>query len=118
MARSVYKQERAVRAIYDNAKTTAENANLWKDVDALSSASANSPSVRKTLRERARYETSNNTYAKGLIEIIANDTVGKDINIQLGNSTLAAQVERDFRSWARKVHLSRKLRCMRAAKAR
>jgi hypothetical protein len=54
-----------LRARYDAAQTTAENARHWAMADALSADSAASADVRKKLRERARYEVANNSYAKG-----------------------------------------------------
>ena len=60
--------QRTIRASYDVARTTDENENLWKYVDALSAADANSPTVRRTIRNRARYETANNSYAEPLAE--------------------------------------------------
>lgn len=44
--------QRTLRASYDIARSTAENENLWKYVDSLSSASANSPTVRRTIRNQ------------------------------------------------------------------
>jgi lambda family phage portal protein len=107
---------RPIRARYDNAKMTDENANLWKDVDSLSAAMANNPSVRKILRERARYEISNNPYAKGIVHAVANETVGPEVQIQLGDSTIAEQAEKDFSAWAEAVGFWAKVRTMRKAK--
>ena len=57
-----------VRARYDAAQTTAENARHWAMADALSADGAASPDVRRKLRERARYEVANNSYAKGIAD--------------------------------------------------
>ena len=101
-----------VRASYDVARTTDETKNLWTNVDALSAAAANSPSVRKIVRERARYECANNSYADGMMDTLASDTIGGEIHIQLGDSELAQQIEMDFQAWAREVKLFQKLRTM------
>ena len=53
-----------VRARYDAAQTTVENAKHWAMADALSADGAASADVRRKLRQRARYEVANNSYAK------------------------------------------------------
>jgi hypothetical protein len=65
-----------VRATYDNAAVTDENSRHWTHTDALSARRANSPAVRKLLRERSRYEVGNNSYAAGIVSTLANDLVG------------------------------------------
>jgi capsid protein len=105
-----------VRASYDIARTTDENKNMWQYVDALSAAAANSPGVRKIVRERARYEVANNSYADGICDTLSSDTVGGEVQLQLGDSDLAQQTERDFAAWAREVRLWAKVRTMRRAK--
>ena len=72
-----------VRARYDAAQTTAENARHWAMADALSADGAASADVRKKLRERARYEVANNSYAKGIVLTIANDCIGTGPRLQL-----------------------------------
>ena len=108
--------QRKMVARYDAAKRTQENANLWLDVDSLSAAAANDPAVRKTLRERARYERANNTYCKAMIRAVANEIVGPEVQVQLGDTDLAEQAEMDFSKWARKIHLWSKMRTMCSAK--
>lgn len=107
---------RRLIARYDAAKRTPENANLWVDVDALSAAAANDPSVRKSLRERARYERANNTYCKAMIRSVANEIIGPEVQIQLGDSALAEQAEHDFAKWARKTCFWSKMRTTCSAK--
>jgi len=109
-------QARSIHASYDNARTTDENAKMWQYVDALSAAAANSPEVRRTIRNRARYEVANNCYAAGVVDTLANDVVGPYIQLSLGNAELADQVERDFHAWAREIRLFSKIRTMRRAK--
>jgi lambda family phage portal protein len=109
--------QRTLRASYDIARSTTENENLWKYVDSLSAADANSPQVRRTIRNRARYEVANNSYADGIIDTLAADTVGPQVQIQLGDSDLAQRTERAFEKWAHAVRLWDKIRTMRRAKA-
>ena len=72
-----------VRARYDAAQTTAENARHWAMADALSADGAASADVRRKLRQRARYEVANNSYAKGIVLTIANDCIGTGPRLQL-----------------------------------
>jgi len=108
-----------VRARYDAAQTTAENARHWAMADAMSADGAASADVRKKLRERARYEVANNSYAKGIVLTIANDAIGTGPRLQLlaADPKLNRQVETAFTEWARAVNLAEKLRAMRMAKA-
>lgn len=62
---------RVVRGRYDAATTTDDNRRHWAAADGLSAAAANSPAVRRTLRNRARYEVANNSYAKGIVLTLA-----------------------------------------------
>ncbi len=55
-----------LRAKYDAANTTLDNLKHWSRADGLSAAAANSPDVRRTLRNRSRYEVANNSYARGI----------------------------------------------------
>jgi len=105
-----------IRARYDAAQSTDENATLWTGADALSAAEANTPSVRKVIRERARYEVANNNYAKGVIKTLTNDTVGTAVQLQLGDTDRAQEIEQDFMTWASAAKLWKKLRTMRGAK--
>jgi lambda family phage portal protein len=109
----------SIRAKYDAAQTTRENARHWAMADGLSADAANSPDVRHTLRVRSRYETANNSYAKGIIQTLANDCVGTGPRLQLltDNGNLNRNVESAFLQWAGSVDLARKLRTMRMAKA-
>ncbi len=107
-----------VRAKYDAAQTSVENVRHWAMADGLSADSANSPDVRKKLRERARYEVANNSYAKGIVLTIANDTVGTGPRLQMltENSEANHAIEQAFADWAQAVNLAEKLRAMRMAK--
>ena len=106
-----------VRARYDAAQTTAENARHWAMADSLSADSAGSADVRRKLRERSRYEVANNSYAKGIILTIANDCVGTGPRLQLlsGDGEINRRVETAFARWAKATDLAEKLRAMRMA---
>ncbi|MBI1371818.1 MAG: phage portal protein [Phycisphaera sp.] len=108
-----------VRARYDAAQTTAENARHWAMADSLSADSAATPDVRRKLRERSRYEVANNSYAKGIVLTIANDCIGTGPRLQLLTNSIDTnrRVEAAFAAWARTVRLPEKLRAMRMAKS-
>ena len=108
-----------VRARYDAAQTTAENARHWAMADALSADGAASADVRRKLRQRSRYEVANNSYAKGIVLTIANDCIGTGPRLQLltDDSSANRAVEAAFTEWAKAVNLAEKLRTMRLSKA-
>ena len=110
---------RFIEGRYDAAVTNAENARHWANADGLSADAAASPSVRRTLRNRARYEVANNSYARGIVLTLANDTVGTGPRLQLltGDGQANRIVEQAFARWAREIRLPEKLRTMRMAKA-
>lgn len=108
----------SVRAKYDAAQTTADNRRHWAAADALSAGAANSPAVRRILRNRARYEVANNTYAKGIVDTYTNDAIGYGPTIQInaGSPEASAKIKKAFETWAKEVKLAAKLRTMRRAK--
>jgi lambda family phage portal protein len=85
----------------------------------LSANAANSPDVRCTLRNRARYEVANNSYARGIVLTLANDVVGTGPRLQMLTADGEANriVEREFARWSAAVGLPEKLRTMRMARA-
>jgi lambda family phage portal protein len=109
----------AVRGRYDAAVTNDDNRRHWAHADGLSSNAANSPEVRRTLRNRARYETANNSYARGIVLTLAHDVVGTGPRLQLLTEDAEAnrRIELAFMIWARAIGLPEKLRTMRVARA-
>jgi len=116
--RSQRRFPRLLRARFDAAQTTSQNARHWAMSDALSADGAASPEVRKTLRQRARYEVANNSYAKGIVLTLANDCIGTGARLQLltDDDATNRRVETAFAEWAKAVNLAEKLRTMRMAK--
>ncbi len=108
-----------VRARFDAAQTTADNARHWAMADALSADAAGSADVRKRLRERSRYEIANNSYAKGIVLTLANDCVGTGPRLQmlLSDANANRTIETAFALWCQAVGLAEKLRTMRLAKS-
>ena len=110
--------KQAVKARFDAAQTTSDNRRHWAMADHLSADAEASPEVRRILRMRARYEVSNNSYAKGLVQMLANDTIGTGPQLQMlsGDEDFNDRVETQFMRWADAVHLPSKLRTMRMAR--
>ena len=108
-----------VQATYDASKTVDDNSRHWANTDSLSADAAHSPAVRKLLRERARYECQeNNSYGKGIVLTLANDTIGTGPRLQMqgDNGESNKQIERAWWAWSRQATLAEKLRTMRIAK--
>lgn len=106
---------------YDSALTSAENAKHWALVDNKSADESLSPSVRRTLRMRSRYEVENNSYAKGMVLTVVGDCVGTGPRVQLSSAiedtVLAHDLEQAFIQWANEIGLVTLLRSLRYAKA-
>lgn len=111
---------RIVRARYDAAQSTNENKRHWANADALSADAALDPHVRATLRNRARYECANNSYAAGIVRTLGDDTIGTGCRLQITANDRAANaaVEQAFARWADAINLQAKLRLMRMTRAR
>ena len=116
---SAYPAARLVRARYDAAMTSDDNRRHWSNADGLSANAANTPAIRRILRNRARYEVANNSYARGIVLTLANDVVGTGPRLQLQTEDGPAnrRIEREFAAWAKAIGLAEKLRTMRAARA-
>lgn len=109
----------SIRAKYDAAQTTNENRRHWANADGLSANAANSPEVRRTLRNRTRYEVANNTHAKNIVLSLANYTVGTGPRLQMVTSDdqINRAIESEWTRWTLAIDLPGKLRTMRMAKA-
>jgi capsid protein len=107
-----------LRATYDAAQTTKDNVRHWRNADALSSAAANSIGVRKTLRERSRYEYANNAFCRGILQTLGHDLVGTGPRVQLdtGDQQFDRLVERLLAGWLKANKAAKKLRIGRVAR--
>ncbi len=108
-----------LRAKFDSAQTTADTRRHWANADGLSANSAASPEVRRTLRNRSRYEVANNSYARGIVLTLANDVIGTGPRLQMltEDDKTNRHIERRFTEWSLAVDLAGKLRTMRMARA-
>lgn len=110
---------RRLQAGFDSAETTENNRRHWAKADSMSADAAAGAEVRRTLRNRARYEVANNSYARGIVLTLANDTVGTGPRLQMltDDAGINRTVETEFHQWAQAVGLAEKLRTMRMARA-
>jgi hypothetical protein len=110
---------RMLRARYDAAVTNNDNRRHWAGADGLSANAANNAEVRRILRNRARYEIANNSYARGIVLTLANDAIGTGPRLQLLTEDAAAnhRMELEFMQWAKAINLAEKLRTMRMSRA-
>lgn len=109
-----------IRAKYDAAQTSSQNIEHWANADNLSANAANSSGVRQILRSRSRYEVSNNSIARGIINTLADDVVGTGPRLQMqipGAKELNAEIEAAWHEWAEAIGLDSKLRTMRISRA-
>lgn len=103
----------AIQAKYDAAQTTVENERWWANADSLGPNAATNSWTRRKIRQRARYEcTENHCYAHGIIHKKVTDVVGKGPRLQvLANETVSQLVEDAWNFHLRKVlRLASKLR--------
>lgn len=120
----------AVRGAFDAASRSPEAMRHYRNADNLSADAALSATVRNTVISRARYECANNGYADGIIQTLAEDTIGTGPRLQLFVSDTAPEAQDEtirrslqrremrFRQWAEAVNLTEKLKISRIAKAR
>jgi lambda family phage portal protein len=109
---------RTLRARYDAAQESEQYSKHWANADGLSADAANQYGVRLRLRKRARYEVTNNSYARGMTLTLANDTIGTGPRLQMlsGNAGANRQIEAAFGRWAGAIRLTEKLQTARVAK--
>ncbi|MGE4157713.1 MAG: phage portal protein [Planctomycetota bacterium] len=109
---------RRLKGRYDSAATTDDNRRHWAMADGLSADAAASPEVRRILRNRARYEVANNSYARGIALTLAHDGIGTGPRLQMlsADEEINSELEREFERWAREVSFAEKLRTMRLSR--
>lgn len=110
---------RQLQARYDAAQTSRENERHWSGIDSLSPDAATRREVRVVIRNRARYEWINNSYAKGMVNSIADYVVGTGPRLQVltGDPNVNRQVEVQFTQWAIAIGLAHKLHTMRVSQS-
>ena len=96
-------------ARFDNARHTPDTDSLFRNVDSLAITAALSPTVRRTVRDRARYVVFNCPYAWGMLDTHASYVVGAWVSASFPRGGVPEKVRdrlvRDFDAWALKVGL-------------
>lgn len=116
-----------LRAYYDSAQTTDENARVKQLADNLSAKAANNFAVRRELRSWARYEIANGGFARGIIDTCVQDLVGTGPTPRVtvrdpitgkpeASEERGRQIERRFKEWYRAIGGLEKLRTIATAK--
>lgn len=110
---------KVVEAQYDAAQTTNNNRRHWRWADGLSAKSSNTPWVRETIRNRARYEAANNPIIDGILNTLSNDMIGHGPTLQLNSpfEEFNKATKLAWERWAKAVRLWSKFRVARRAKA-
>lgn len=104
----------AMRASVEAVKLSDENRRHWVNSDALSADAAFDPATRAIARNRSRYETLNNCYAKGSVRSGSNDMIGTGPRLQLINprGDQARKIEQSYQRWSDEVHHAIHLRIL------
>lgn len=108
-----------LKAKFDAAQTNTDNELHWALADDLSAEAAANPGVRRTLRNRSRYECQeSNAYGKGIILKHGNHLIGRcpRLQMQLDDKPLNKFIEKHFLAHAVAIQLGRKFRTMTKSK--
>lgn len=118
LSRDAERRMARINARFDNATTTDENRRNWWAADMLSAKAANNFMVRRNLRMRSRYETSNNPYLFGIANSNADDLIstGPTLQVRTRSERYNTKVEKLWRAWCQEVDLTEKLRTLKLAK--
>ena len=106
---------------FEVARQTPDTDWTWADSRSIDNSLSNG--VRERIRNRARMEVANNSYALGAGLSIVNSVIPNAPRLQYTpyeknktTSRLSNKIERDFSEWAKQIKLAQKLRAMRFAK--
>ena len=109
-----------VNARFDNARHTPDTESLFRNVDSLAMTAALNPTVRRTVRDRARYVVFNCPYAWGMLDTYATHVVGPWVTVSFPQGGIAETVRdkvvKAFDAWALKADLWTKLKVIVRAK--
>lgn len=112
--------ENRIAAKYDAAGTSQELESYWSQTDFRSANAAQSYSVRRQVRSRARYECyESNTVAKRILNAKANDVVGSKspgLQVTTKDREFNKVIEQRWKEFVDRTKLVRKLRQLYQAK--
>lgn len=108
---------RMLQARFDSQFTTDQNRRHWAMADAMSIDASASWMVRRILRMRSRYEYHNNSYYQGMVDTVADYTIGEGprLHMQTSSKQVNRVVEELWEEWAAEVGLGQTLHVARAA---
>lgn len=88
-------------SMYESAQTNAENENHWINARGLAPDAAADAGVRKTIRDRARYEDVNNSLCRGIVDTYVDSIygTGPTLNVETGIAAADDSIERRFHEW-------------------
>lgn len=93
----------AGRGAYDSSENSPEHRRHWKNAKDLAPNITNDRRTRQTLRVRARYETDNNTYCRGMITTIGCDVIGStapQLVVLTPDNGFNEYVESEWKRWS------------------
>jgi capsid protein len=101
---------------FDNAANGMSNENQWNHATEWLSKPEIifSDNVRETIRSRARYESENNSYVKGIVDSLTNNLVGTGprLNVYTGSNDRDNEIEDKWEEFLDTINLTEKLRLM------
>lgn len=108
-----------VKSRFDAVAYDADNKKHWSRADTLSPRASVAPGVLTEFRARSRYEYVNNSYCKGMVSTLSNDTIGPGpmLQIETDDEVDGAEISDSWDEWCDATGLCEKLRIMRQAKA-
>lgn len=109
-----------VLARFDNARHTPDTASIFRNVDSLAMNAALDPTVRKTVRERARYVVGNVPYAWSMLRTYVTHVIGAWATVSFPRGGIPEGIRQkvvdDFDAWAMRADLWQKVQTMLRAK--
>lgn len=111
----------AIRARFDAQFETSENRRHFALADAASVDAGANALVRRTLRNKCRYEYHNNSYFQGMADTIGNYVIGTGPRLQMllpdeAGKKINAALEKLWGEWAAEIRLASTLKTMRVAR--
>ena len=108
------------RASYDSAQTSRHNQNHWEAADNRSGNASTTPGVRRTMRQRSRYEAGSNSLYAGVLRSIADHTIGTGPTLQFlsDDKRLNELLEELWKEWTQATAFANKLWLMKETQVR
>lgn len=109
---------RAFAGFFDSSRGDRFGDDHFRYADSGSADAHATPSARAEIRNRARFESANNGWIKGMGRTYKNDLVGTGPRLQIvdTDSAIARELENKFHQWLRDIRFAKKLRALKVAK--